>query len=279
MQLDFDAIKARLTGHLQQIARPRDPFLASEGHFFVRQYVREQLAQWGAIETHRFSYQSRTYENLILNLPGTRSTAPILVGAHFDAIPGTPGADDNASGVAVLLELARSIHHAPARSPICFVAFDLEEYGLVGSRAYANDLQEPLKLMLSLEMLGYCDRTPGSQKYPANLQYFYPNQGDFIALAGNWRSIFNLLKITFSLRQSGVSTQFLPAGDRGLFLPMIRRSDHAPFWDLGYPAILVTDTADCRNPHYHQPSDRLETLDLNFLTSVCVGLAESVRHL
>lgn len=245
----------------------------------MRQYVREQLGQWGAIEVHKFTYQGRNYENSILNLPGTRSTPPILIGAHLDAIPGTPGADDNATGVAVLLELARSLHHTPASSPIRLVAFDLEEYGLVGSRAYANDLQEPLRLMISLEMLGYCNSAPHSQNYPAPLQRFYPNQGDFIALVGNWRSIFNLLKITFSLRRSGVPTQFLPAGDRGLFLPMIRRSDHAPFWDLGYPAILVTDTAELRNPHYHQPSDRLETIDLEFLTRVCAGLASSLRHL
>ncbi|MBD2090464.1 M28 family peptidase [Microcoleus sp. FACHB-1515] len=279
MQLDFDALKARLIEHLQQIARPRDPFLASEGHFFVRQYVREQLAQWGAIEVHAFTYQGRTHENFILNLPGTRSTLPILVGAHFDAIPGTAGADDNATGVAVLLELARSISQMPARSPIRFAAFDLEEYGLLGSRAYANQLQEPLKLMLSLEMLGYCDRRPQSQNYPAKLQYLYPNHGDFIALIGNWRSSLNLLRITFSLRRSGVPAQLLPAGDRGLFLPTIRRSDHAPFWDLGYPAILVTDTGDLRNPHYHQPSDRLETIDLDFLTRVCAGLTASLRYL
>lgn len=279
MQFDFDALQSRLTEHLQQIARPRDPFLASEGHFFVRQYVREQLGQWGAIEVYKLTHQGRSYENLILNLPGTRSIPPILIGAHFDTIPGTPGADDNATGVAVLIELARSIHQAPARSPIRFVAFDLEEYGLIGSRAYANSLQEAIRLMISLEMLGYCDRTPHSQKYPSPLQYFYPTHGDFIALIGNWRSSLNLLKMTFSLRRSGVPTQFLPAGDRGLFLPMIRRSDHAPFWDLGYPAILVTDTAELRNPHYHQPSDRLETIDLNFLTSVCAGLAESIRRL
>jgi len=279
MQLDFDALRTKLAEHLSQIARPRDPFFASEGHFFVQQYIREQLGQWGTIESHNFPYQGRIYQNLILNLPGSRSARPILIGAHFDTIPGTPGADDNATGIAVLLELARSISHKPARSPIRLIAFDLEEYGLIGSRAYANQLQEPIRLMLSLEMLGYCDRTFHSQKYPANLHYFYPNQANFIALIGNWRSSLDLLRLTFSLRQNGTSAQFLPAGDRGLLVPMTRRSDHAPFWDLGYPAILVTDTADLRNPHYHQPSDRIETIDLDFLTTVCAGLAASIRRL
>lgn len=272
-------LKERLTAHLQQIARPRDPFLATEGHFFVQQYVQEQLGQWGTIARHDFSYQGRTYQNVILNLPGRSVAPPILVGAHYDAVLGTSGADDNATGVAVLLELARSLSADPPRHPIRLIAFDLEEYGLIGSSAYANDLQEPLRLMLSLEMLGCCDRSPHSQQYPPGLQYFYPDRADFIALVGNWRSTIDLLRICRSLRQAGVPAQFLPAGNRGLMVPQTRRSDHAPFWDLGYRAILVTDTAELRNPHYHQPSDRLETLDLDFLTRVCAGLTKSLHRL
>lgn len=276
-----------LHAHLIQIVRERDPYLASAGHFYVQQYIRQQLAQWGTVETHSFQVRGKTHENLVLNLPAKTSRGGnqqplILIGAHYDAVPGTPGADDNATGVAVLLELGRLLTTAPARYPVRLVAFDMEEYGLLGSAQYAADLrrqQQPLHLMLSLEMLGYRDTTPGSQRYPTGLKYFYPNCGNFISLIGNWRTIPDLIKLSRSLRQDGVPCEWLPAGARGTILPMTRRSDHAPFWDQGYRALMVTDTSFLRNPHYHRASDRLETLDLDFLTGICQGLAEGIRRL
>ena len=281
------SVKAQLQTHLQQIARERDPYLATAGHFFVRQYVRDQLSQYGAVEIHRFYSQGREFENLILNLPavvnrGSTKREPILIGAHYDAVPGSPGADDNATGVAVLLELARLFYQEPARYPIRFVAFDLEEttYGQAGSTHYAACLQqEPLRLMLALEMLGYCDRAPGSQRYPTGLRYFYPDRGDFIGLIGNLKAIPDLMRLSRCIRQSGLPCEWLPAGNRGLMLPVTRRSDHAVFWDKGYRAVMVTDTSFLRNPHYHKASDRLETLDLDFLTGVCQGLEIGLRQL
>ncbi len=276
-----------------QLARERDPYLATAGHFFVREYIRAQLAQWGTVETHAFQEQGRTFQNLILNLPALQShanersspratpKAPILIGAHYDAVPGSPGADDNATGVAVLLELARLLTTTPARYPIRLVAFDLEEtsYDRAGSTHYAGFLQqEPLRLMLSLEMLGYCDATPGSQRYPAGLHYFYPDRGNFIGLIGNLKTIPDLIRLSRSMR-SHVPCEWLPAGRRGLIVPETRRSDHAVFWDRGDRALMVTDTSFLRNPHYHKPSDRLETLDLAFLTNVCRGLACGIQQL
>jgi len=275
-------LKESLKAHLAQVVRDRDPYLATAGHFYVQQYIRQQFAQWGTVETDEFSVAGRTHQNLILNLPGQFLQAPILIGAHYDAVPGTPGADDNATGIAVLLEFARLFAAEPARYPLRLVAFDLEEYGLQGSRHYAQQLKQqrqPLRLMLSLEMLGYCDRSPNSQRYPAGLQYFYPNQGDFIGLIGDWRTVFDLLTLSRQIRQTGTACQWLPAGNRGLIVPETRSSDHAPFWDAGYRAVMVTDTAHLRNPHYHQPSDRLETLDLDFLAGVCAGLAQGIRTL
>lgn len=276
-------LKQALALHLQQIVRERDPFLATAGHFYVQQYIGQQLAQWGTVQRHSFQFQGASYDNLILDLAGTTPQAPILIGAHYDTVPGSPGADDNATGIAVLLELARSFASNPARHPIRFVAFDLEEYGLIGSSAYADHLkqqQQPLRLMISLEMLGYCDSTPGSQRYPTGLQYFYPNQGNFIGLIGNWSTIFDLIRLRRHLRQSGsVACEWLPAGVRGKLVPDTRRSDHAPFWDRGYRAIMVTDTANLRNPHYHRSTDRLETLDLDFLVKVCAGLREGIAAL
>lgn len=270
-----------LQAHLEQITRDRDPFFATAGHFYVQHYIHEQLSQWGDVETHEFEFRGRTHQNLILNLPGLRQKSPILVGAHYDTVPGSPGADDNATGVAVLLELARAIATDPAPYPLRLVAFDLEELG-VGSKIYAESLRQQgqkLRLMISLEMLGYCDRRPNSQRYPASfLQRLYPNSGDFIALVGNFKTIPDLIRLSRSMRQS-VPCEWLPVDNRGMLLPDTRRSDHAHFWDQGYGAIMVTDTADLRNPHYHQRSDRLETLDLPFLTGVCQGLIQSIRLL
>lgn len=278
-------LKARLRSHLNEIARERDPYMAQTGHFYVQQYVRQQLEQWGQVETHTFKMQARTHTNLILNLPGRAdrpNKPPILIGAHYDGVPGTQGADDNASGVAVLLELARLFTEEPARSPIRLIAFDLEEYGLLGSADYAQAIrlqQEPVRLMLSLEMLGYCTQAPNSQQYPPGLQYFYPDRGNFIGLIGNLPTLLDLLHLSRYMRRAGVPCQWLPAGMKGQLVRATRLSDHAPFWDQGYRAIMVTDTAFLRNPHYHKPSDRLETLDLDFMTGVCQGLAIGLRGL
>lgn len=279
----MEDLKQRLAAHLRQVALPRDPDWSPLGHRQVKQYVQKQLAQWGSLEEFRFEYCRCTYGNWILKLPGAKpGRDPILIGAHFDAVPESPGADDNASGVAVLLELARHFAQDPARSPLWVVAFDLEERGLVGSTAYAQFLKQqgqPLRLMLSLEMLGYRDPTPGSQHYPSGLERFYPDRGDYIGLIGNWPTLPDLLRLQQSMKKAGIPCQWLPAGQRGWIVPSTRRSDHAPFWDEGYRAILVTDTAELRNPHYHKPSDRLETLDQDFLARVCRGLIVGIRHL
>ncbi|WP_016952197.1 M28 family peptidase [Anabaena sp. PCC 7108] len=280
-------LKQRLQNHLQQIARERDPYMATAGHFFVQEYIRQQFGQWGSVEIHTFQVGSKSCKNLILNLPAAAEKQktdlpPILIGAHYDGVPGTVAADDNATGVAVLLEFARSFAQKPIRYPLRLVAFDMEEYGLLGSADYAALLREQkqrIRLMISLEMLGYRDFSPGSQKYPFPLELFYPNSGDFIALIGNWRTFGDLLSLSRNIRQSSVSSQWLLAPNRGLMVPQTRLSDHAPFWDQDYPAMMVTDTAFMRNPHYHKPSDTIATLDLDFLAGVCEGLERGIRQL
>lgn len=278
-------LKENLRSHLVQVARQRDPYIATGGYFYVRQYIRQQLQQYGNVDIHEFQAGGRTHQNLVLNLPPSRDRTPkppILIGAHYDAVPGSPGADDNATGVAVLLELARIFTAEPIRYPLRFVAFDMEEYGLLGSTAYATELaekRERLRLMISLEMLGYRDNKTNSQLYPARLKYFYPNRGNYIALIGNVSTIPDLIRINRNMKKTGVLCEWLPAGVRGQIVPDTRRSDHAPFWDKGYRALMVTDTANLRNPHYHEPSDTVETLDLDFLTGVCQGLVASIRKL
>ncbi|MEG4023477.1 M28 family peptidase [Microcoleus sp. S13C4] len=280
-------LKERLHSHLIQIVRDRNPCLASEGHFYAQQYIREQLAQWGTVEIDDFSVRGRIHHNFILDLPpfdraSKKQLPPIVIGAHYDTVPGSPGADDNATGVAVLLEIARDIASAPLKYPVQLVAFDMEEYGCLGSSLHAakyKQQQKSIRLMISLEMLGYCNHNPNSQSYPAGLKYFYPNSGNFIALIGTLQTVPDLINLSGKIRQSGQPCEWLPVPNRGLIVPDTRRSDHVPFWDNGYPAIMVTDTANMRNPHYHRESDRIETLDLDFLAGVCQGLVKGIRHL
>lgn len=285
-ELPKQTLKERLNNRLTEIARERDPYFASAGHFYVQHYIRSTLEEWGIVETHEFQVRGTAYQNLILHLPPQptpqRKVSPIIVGAHYDAVPGTPGADDNATGVAVLLELARAFATQPPQRPVQLVAFDMEEYGLLGSTAYATELKqrgESVRLMLSLEMLGYCDRSPGSQRYPGGLKYLYPDRGDFIALIGNLAAIPDLLKLNRSIHHSKVASEWLPVPLKGILVPPTRYSDHSPFWDRGYRAIMVTDTAFLRNPHYHQASDTLSTLDLDFLTGICEGLRQGIYRL
>ena len=280
-------LKERLHSHLIQIVRERHPYLASQGHFYAQQYIREQLAQWGTVEIDDFSVRGRIHHNFILDLPpldraSKKRLPPIVIGAHYDTVPGSPGADDNATGVAVLLELARDIASEPLKYPVQLVAFDMEEYGCLGSSHHAakyKQQQKSIRLMISLEMLGYCNHNPNSQSYPAGLKYFYPNSGNFIALIGNLQTVPDLINLSDKIRKSGQPCEWLSVPNQGFIVPDTRRSDHVPFWDNGDPAILVTDTANMRNPHYHRESDKIETLDLDFLAGVCQGLVEAIRYI
>ncbi|MEM9807059.1 MAG: M28 family peptidase [Cyanobacteria bacterium P01_D01_bin.56] len=282
--MTYDSLRRHLVSHLQELVRERDPYVGSQGHFYAKHYIQSQLNQWGKSEVMPFTLRGQQHHNLCLNLPGRTELAPVVVGAHYDTVPGCPGADDNATGVAVLLELARHFATQPSRRPVHLVAFDLEEYGLLGSQAYVKTLAgRSIHLMLSLEMLGYCakpsDPQP-SQAYPVNgLDYIYPKTGDFIALIGNWQTIPILHQLKQNFRKANVRCAWLPMVNRGKPLPATRRSDHATFWDAGYNAVLITDTADLRNPHYHQATDTLDTLDLDFLTQVCRGLQRAIALL
>ena len=132
--------------------------------------------------------------------------------------------------------------------------------------------------MISLEMLGYRDATPGAQRYPPGLSYFYPDRGDFIGLIGNLRTLPVLWRLARQMREE-IPCEFLPVPSRGRWVPDTRRSDHASFWDLGYPAVMITDTANMRNPYYHRRSDCIDTLDLAFLAGVCRGLINGLSAL
>ncbi|MEO1295265.1 MAG: M28 family peptidase [Cyanobacteria bacterium J06636_16] len=272
---------------MNQLSRDRNPYLSAGNHRLAQQYICSTLEQYGTVKQHAFVVRGQQHINYVLKLVPRNSThhnrPPILVGAHYDTVPGSPGADDNASGVAALLEIARYVSEHPPARPLWCIAFDMEEYGLQGSQAYASALkamQQPIRLMLSLEMLGYCDSRPNSQRYPVSaLNWLYPNTGNFIGLIGNLTTIPDLMWLKRHIQKAGSACEWLPVPQRGNLIPDVRRSDHAPFWDLGYRAIMVTDTSFLRNPHYHQRSDRIATLDLAFMTQVCQGLMTSLTTL
>ena len=265
---------------LTTIAIPRHARWDPLGLMTVRSHVRESLASIGPVEEHRFISNSEDGVNFILKLPGRQPTLkPLLVGAHYDGPLHSIGADDNASAVAALLELARRWSAHPPRRPVWLVAFDLEEWGMLGSAALAEKLrtdQQPLKLMVSLEMLAY---TSKEQNYPhPAMRAVYGDRGDFIALVANAGAALMLTQLTHAMGQH-VITKALPVPRAGRDVPDVRLSDHSPFWDRGYDALMVTDTSFMRNPNYHQMSDTIETLDLPFLAAVIDGLDAALSEL
>jgi Zn-dependent M28 family amino/carboxypeptidase len=279
--LEIRVDRERLAHNLKKLVGERNPFSGRQHLNAVESFIKEELEAYGlGVESDSFSYGGQTFHNLVARLNPHTIGPLIILGAHFDAVVGTPGADDNASGVAVLLESARILARAASASPLLFCAFNLEELDMIGSRAFARKLKASgtsVDAMISLEMVGYTDRRPGSQKLPVGLSGLYPDRGDFIGVVGNWKS--NTLLNKFAAGMRGVSelqVETLSVPGKGMLVPAVRLSDHSPFWDLGYSALMVTDTSFYRNPHYHGPTDTVETLDLDFMAKVCEGVIRGV---
>ena len=274
------ARQERLLAHLEMLARPRHARWDALGLLAVRAYIRDRLGALGPVEEHRFRSGIDDGTNLILRLPGRQSgLAPLLVAAHYDGPLNSPGADDNATGVAALLELANRWVQQPPRRPVWLVAFDQEEWGMLGSAALAKELRaagQRLKLMVSLEMLGYSG--PEQRDPVAAMRALYGERGDFIAVVGNTATAPLLPGLARRMGRH-VPTRVLPVPNRGRGLPDVRLSDHSPFWDVGYDALLITDTSFLRNPIYHRPSDTIDSLDLPFLAAVTEAVAAGLAGL
>ncbi len=289
----MDVEQSRLTEHVARLAdqpRPAESRPLEE----ARDYVARQLeqSQWD-VERHAFRVRLEgdvTLHGVNLLARHRDFEADGLpwfcLGAHVDSRPDSPGADDNASAVAALLEIARLLPTRTVSHPrlnIELVAFDLEENGMLGGSEHVRLIRtsgRDLRGMVSLEMLGYCDPTPGSQLLPAPLTGMYPDRGDFIGIVGSRNSgklLDHFAQGMATVPDLPVETLLLP--DNGESLQVTRLSDHSPFWDAGYPALMVTDTSFLRNPHYHLPSDTPETLDYAFLTRVTAGCLEAVVRL
>lgn len=273
-------LQQRLLADLTVLARPRHARWDELGLMAVRSFLKGELSALGPLEEHHFTSGSDAGVNFILKLPGRHpQREPLLIGAHYDGPLQSIGADDNASGVAALLELARRWSQEPPNRPVWLVAFDQEEWGMLGSAALAAHLKasgQKLKLMVSLEMLAY---TAEHQNYPIDaMRRIFGVRGDFIALVANTGSSLLLPGLAKAMG-AHVNTKVLPVPNGGKALPDGRLSDHSPFWDQGYNALMVTDTSFMRNPHYHQMGDTIDTLDLPFFASVVEGLDQALRGL
>lgn len=281
----------RLKSHVARLEGPRHPETAADRHAAAARYAASRLEELGyRLREQMFRHAGRDHRNVGATHPAGPEEGPrLLVGAHYDTVAGTPGADDNASGVAVLLEAARLLRTWRPSLPLELVAFDLEEpragtYRL-GSRAWVRGaLQRDVSYRgaLILEMVGYTDDRPGSQRIPWPLRWRdLPERGDFLAAVGDWKSKRLIEAVTAACRDDGgeleVVTTRIPF--RGWLVPQSRLSDNASFWDQGYPALMLTDTAFLRNPYYHGPGDRAETLDYAFMEQVVSLVTRSIRLL
>ncbi len=245
-------------------------------------YIEERFRSYGCIVMRQsFTYKKNNYYNIIAEVKGALDAeyGVLIIGAHYDTVVGTPGADDNASGVAALLELARLTAVNPHPRTVRFVAFSLEEPPVfrtrnMGSYFYAKSLKsrgENVYGMVSLEMLGYyCDQK-GCQDYPfPGFGFFYPDRGNFIAFVGNIssRTFTNELKSSFKT----VSSLPVESLNAVSCIIGVSFSDHRSFWKFGYPAFMITDTAFYRNFNYHTARDTADTLDYDRMDELVVGL-------
>lgn len=228
----------------------------------------------------------RVSPNLWVDLIGTtRPEEVLIIGAHYDVVPGTPGADDNGSGVVAVLELARVLRDFPTERTIRLQFYTAEEVGLIGAERYAYKIAFPAMEqgrerfigMVSLDMIGYFSDEPGSQRYPSQIPDFLRprDKADFIAAVAiaphaSFHVPFMQAIAEAEPELPQFSTGILPEA-----IPDMRRSDHAPFWDINIPAIQLTDTSNFRYRHYHQPTDTIDKLDFDRLTRVVRGVAHA----
>ncbi len=288
--VDLDITEENLKTHVEALTRTIGERSVSRLWNLEKsaEYIEEFYRQIN-VDSRRESYpfRKKSVSNIVADIVFASGNSRVfLIGAHYDSLKGTVGADDNASAVAVQMEVARVLSELKANElldlTVRFVSFALEEppaYGTrsMGSRVYARKAkkqEERIDGMICLEMVGYTCHEPGCQSYPFPLMFLgYPKIGNYIGIVGNYRS----RKFTSSLFQSFKRNEALPVIKltvpwSGYFVPTVRLSDHASFWDRGYNAVMITDTAFYRNPHYHRASDTMQKLDFPFMAQLVHSL-------
>jgi Zn-dependent M28 family amino/carboxypeptidase len=272
---------------VKEIEGLRDGFYHYEALEERARHVRERFASMGfTVEDNEFLFHKRRYRNIVATATGlTPRKDWVLIGAHYDAVMGSPGADDNASGVAVMIEAARLIG---PREGLKFVAFTLEEPQpdtinfLLGSKHFVKTMKasgQAYRGAFILESVGYVNTRPGSQMLPPFVKA--PTVGDFIGVVGSRKSrhLMDAFEEAAGRVTPGLKVVTYKSPVRGLLLPQTRFSDHAPFWDAGFPAVMITDTAMFRNPFYHTQSDTAETLSPDFMDQIAQALTRAVQGL
>jgi Zn-dependent M28 family amino/carboxypeptidase len=263
----------RIKNYLNTLVGERNPHSSPDSLKCCADYIADQFQHSQLIvREEQVPFEAGASDNILGYKKGTtHDLNPFVLAAHYDTVEGSPGADDNASAVAALLETAHCLQSVPLKTPLVFAAFTLEEYGFIGSHHHiveTKKLGNGFSGMISLEMVGYRDSRPGAQSYPVYVDPTrYPETGDFIAVVGNEPSAKLTYLVTEGMRDAEptLPIEQLIVPGRGDEFTEVRLSDHSPFWEHDIPAVMLTDTAFFRNPNYHQASDTLDTLDLEFI--------------
>lgn len=271
-------IAENLHGHVVAVASSEHNMFRPAALEAAARYIETELTRLGyVVEAQSYEIAAGRARNIEATLAGADSQV-IVVGAHYDSVMGSPGANDNGSGVAATLELARLMRSASVRRTVRFVWFVNEEPPFylgedMGSRRYVRFIAERgdrIAGMFSLETIGYYSDEPGSQRYPPPLGMFYPATGNFIGFVANLASRAWLREAIGAFRKNA---RFPSEGVAApAFVPGVDWSDHRSFWEAGYPALMITDTAPYRYPHYHLASDTPDKLDYERLARVVTGL-------
>lgn len=285
----IDDLEGRLKVHVSVLAEeigPRNIFVPDNlnaASDYIRTFWENRRYR---VNTQTYSVQNIACHNLAVEIPGKSEPDKIvLIGAHYDTVSYCPGANDNGSAVAALLELSRLFASRSSQKTIRFVAFANEEPPFfktrqMGSLVYAKgckEKKEDIVAMVCLETIGYYREEPNTQKYPFPLSFFYPNKGNFIAVVGNLRS----KPLVKSFSRSFMQESDFPVECAAVFgfIPGIDWSDHWSFWQCGYPAIMITDTALFRYPYYHSVEDTPDKLDYHSLARVTSGIFKALERM
>lgn len=251
------------------------------------EFTKKRFREYGiAASEQYYGVSNKIYSNVIASI-GPEGGSRLIVGAHYDVAGDQPGADDNASGIAGLLEIARFCkqHESELRHRVDFVAYSLEEpphFGTqaMGSYIHAESLSKAktkVKGMICLEMIGYYSDKPKSQSYPSMLlRPFYPSKGNFIGVISNFGSSSFAKEVARHISATSVPIRTLKAPS---FIEGVDFSDHRNYWKFGYDAVMITDTSFYRNANYHRKTDTMDTLDFSKMQEVVKGICWSILNI
>jgi hypothetical protein len=290
IEIESSELEVRLQEHVVRLSKSTvgRNIISADNLTPARNYIARQFTNMGFNPRYQsYEIEGDEYSNIIVDIPSSVEGAPVLiVGAHYDSVENSPGANDNASGVAALIEIGRYFSiHQPLHNHLRLIAFANEEPPFfqteeMGSLLYAKTLSSKDEMvlgMISLETIGFYTDEKGSQKYPRLFNLLYSDQGNFLSFVGNFQSR-NLLTSSIALfrKQSNVPSEGVvsPA-----FVPGVGWSDHWSFWKTGQNAIMVTDTAPYRYRHYHKTTDTPDKLNYNQYAKVVFGLYKVIEGL